>query len=343
MIRDGLGRLAARVSGALGLAIGLAVFLPATVAAHTLNATYTSRLPLAVYLVGAATTVALSFIFVIVRDVRAAPPDLDAEGSLPPAWLRYTLRALGLIGWIWIIAQGIAGNSSDADVATLFLWVYGWVGLAIICALVGPAWHFLDPFSTLHDIGAWVLGRLGVQGWAIADYPERLGRWPAVIGFAFYVWLELVVFAGAATLFIVLVGYTALTLAMMAQFGRDEWRSHGETFTVWFRTLGRLAHWRLVDEEGRVHPRPFGSGLLEPGWSAADVTLVAFGVSSIIFDGLSQTESFFNLFGAPGILERTVILFAFMGIVVAARVRGGSDGRSRRDRRRAACRSPSAT
>ena len=93
VIRDGLGRVAARVSGALGLAIGLAVFLPATVAAHTLNATYTSRLPLAVYLVGAATTVALSFIFVIVRDVRAAPPDLDAEGSLPPAWLRYALRA----------------------------------------------------------------------------------------------------------------------------------------------------------------------------------------------------------------------------------------------------------
>ena len=316
MIRDGLGRLAVRVSGVLGLAIGLAVFLPATVAAHTLNATYTSRLPLAVYLVGAATTVALSFIFVIVRDVRASPPVLDGEGPLPPAWLRYALRALGLIGWIWIIAQGIAGNSSDADVATLFLWVYSWVGLAIICALVGPAWHFIDPFSTIHDIGAWVLQRLGVQGWAIADYPERLGRWPAVIGFAFYVWLELVIFAGASTLFIVLVGYTALTVAMMAQFGRDEWRSHGETFTVWVRTLGRLAHWRLVDEEGRVHPRAFGSGLLEPGWSAADVTLVAFGVSSIIFDGLSQTETFFNLFGAPGILERTVILFVFMGIVV---------------------------
>ncbi len=316
MIRGGLGRVGARVSGAIGLAIGLAVFLPATVAAHTLNATYTSRLPLAVYLVGAATTVALSFIFVIVRDVRAAPPNLDAEGSLPPAWLRYVLRALGLIGWVWIIAQGIAGNSSDADVATLFLWVYGWVGLAIICALIGPAWHFLDPFSTLHDIGAWVLRRLRIQGWAVADYPERLGRWPAVVGFAFYVWLELVIFAGAPTLFIVLVGYTALTLAMMAQFGRDEWRSHGETFTVWFRLLGRLAHWRLVDEDGRITPRPFGSGLLEPGWSPADVTLVAFGVSSIIFDGLSQTETFFNLFGAPGIIERTVILFVFMGIVV---------------------------
>ena len=103
---------------------------------------------------------------------------------------------------------------------------------------------------------------------------------------------------------------------MMAQFGRDEWRSQGETFTVWFRLLGRLAHWRLVDEDGSVATRSFGSGLLEPGWSAADVTLVALGVSSIIFDGLSQTQAFFDLFGAPGLVGRTVLLFAFLGIVV---------------------------
>jgi hypothetical protein len=103
---------------------------------------------------------------------------------------------------------------------------------------------------------------------------------------------------------------------MMAQFGRDEWRSQGETFTVWYRLLGRLAWFRLVDEDGRVHRRSLGSGLLEPGWSAADVTLAAFGVSSIIFDGLSQTKAFFDLFGAPGVVERSVILFAVLGLVV---------------------------
>lgn len=316
MIRDWRGRLAARVSGALGLAVGLAFVLPAAVTAHTLNATYTSRLPLAVYLVGAALTVALSFAFVIVRDVRAAPPVLDAPGSLPPTWLRSLLRAIGLIGWAWIIAQGIAGGSSDGDVATLFLWVYGWVGLAIICAVIGPAWHFLDPFSTLHDLGAVLLRALHVQGWATADYPPALGRWPATFGFAAFVWLELVIQAGPATLFIVLVGYTAFTLAMMAQFGRDEWRAQGETFTVWFGLLGRLAYFARVDEDGRVRHRTFGSGLLEPGWTAADVTLAAVGVSSIIFDGLSQTEAFFSLFGAPAVAERTVLLFAFLGIVV---------------------------
>jgi hypothetical protein len=316
MIGDSRVRIAARVAGAFGLAVGLAAVLPAAVAAHTLNATYTSRLPLAVYLVGAATTVALSFIFVIVRDVRATPPILDDEGSLPPAWLRYLLRVIGLIGWGWVIVQGIAGGSSDANVATLFLWIYGWVGLAILDALVGPVWHFLDPFSTLHDLGAALLRALHFQGWAAADYPPALGRWPATIGFAVFVWLELVILAGPATLFIVLVGYTAFTLAMMAQFGRDEWRSQGETFTVWFRLLGRLAPFRLVDEEGRVRRRTFGSGLLEPGWTAADVTLAALAVSSIIFDGLSQTEVFFNLFGAPGIAERSILLFGFLGIVV---------------------------
>jgi hypothetical protein len=150
-------RVATRVTGALGLAIGLAAALPAAVAAHTLSATYTSRLPLAVYLAGAATTVALSFIFVIVRDVRATPPILDEEGSLPPAWLRYLMRAIGLIAWAWVVIQGIAGGSSDANVATLFLWIYGWVGLAILDALVGPVWHFLDPFSTLHDLGTALL------------------------------------------------------------------------------------------------------------------------------------------------------------------------------------------
>ena len=146
-------RLAARLASGLAVAMGLALVLPATVAAHALNPTYTSRLPLAVYVVGAATAVALSFAFVIVRDVRAAPPDLTSPGTLPPAWLRIGLRVIGLVGWLWIIGQGIAGGASDGEVATLFLWNYGWVGLAIICAIIGPAWHFLDPFSTIHDVG----------------------------------------------------------------------------------------------------------------------------------------------------------------------------------------------
>jgi len=300
-----------------GLSV-IALVAPAAVFAHTLNASYTSRLPLAVYLAGAAATVALSFIFVLVRDVRADRPDTSAPGRLPPAWLRIVLRVIGLVAWIWIVVQGIAGGTSSAEVASLFLWVYGWVAVAAISALVGPIWHFLDPFSTLFDVGAWVIRRIGVTPWDVATYPERLGRWPAVAGFLVVVWIELVLKAGPNVLFIVLVGYTALTLAMMAQYGRDTWRSNAEVFTVWFRLLGRIAPYALTDEEGRVRRRPFFGGLLEPGYVLEDVVIVALGVGSILFDGLSQTQIFFTTFGLPSLPTETVIMAVFLGIIVAA-------------------------
>ena len=308
-----VGRLAAGLS----VVGAIALTAPAIVLAHALNPTYTSRLPLAVYLAGAAATVALSFIFVLVRDVRAERPKPTDAGRLPPAALRLALRALGFLAWLWVIVQGIVGGTSDAEVATLFIWVFGWVGVAMVSALIGPAWHFLDPFSTLHDLGAALVRRLGVAPWEVADYPEALGKWPAVIGLAVVVWIELVVASGPETLFVILVGYTAFTLAMMAQFGRDTWRANAEVFTVWFRVLGRLAPFALADETGRIRRRPFLEGLLEPGWSMADVVIIAIGVGSILFDGLSQTQIWFDLFGLPALPVETLLLAGFLGIVVA--------------------------
>jgi hypothetical protein len=221
---------------------------------------------------------------------------------------------------VWIVVQGILGGSSDAEVATLFLWILGWVLVAMLSALVGPVWHFLDPFSTLHDLGAAALRALGVAGWDRAPYPSGLGRWPAALAFVGVVWLELVLAPGPPTLFIVLVGYTALTLAMMAQFGRDTWRANGEVFTVWFRLLGRVAPYALVDEDGRVARRPFASGLLAGGSTMADVVVAALGVGSILYDGLSQTQVFFDLFGLPTLGAATLLLLGFLGIIAAAAV-----------------------
>ncbi len=306
------------LAAAIAVVAATALAAPATVLAHALGPTYASRLPLAVYLAGAAATVALSFIFVLVRDVRADRPDPQDAGGLPPLWVRAGLRTLGLLAWAWIVVQGILGGSSDGAVASLFLWVFGWVGVAMLSVAIGPVWHFVDPFSTLHDIGAAVIRRLGIDRWETAPYPPALGRWPAVIAFAAVIWLELVLRPGPSTLFVVLVGYTALTLAMMAQFGRDAWRANGEAFTVWFRLLGRLAPYAIADETGRVRRRPFASGLLEPGFTAADVVIVALGVGSILFDGLSQTQVWFDTFGVPALAIQTAQLLVFLGVIVGA-------------------------
>ncbi|MCI0345919.1 MAG: hypothetical protein L0221_10830, partial [Chloroflexi bacterium] len=316
---DRLSRLVARAAP-LAAVLGAGVIAPAGAAAHQLSATYESRLPLAVYLAGAAAAVALSFAFVLLRDVRATPAAVETPRHGVPGWLRIGLRALGLVAWLWIVVQGLfGGGATDADVTRLFLWVYGWVGVALVCAFVGPLWRWLDPFSTLHELFARGLRAAGVGSLEKTPLPESIGRWPAVVGFAAVVWLELVAQGGgSATLFVVVVGYTFYTLAMMAQFGRDDWRSRGEVFGVWFDLLGRLAPFAPVDDGDVrvVRRRPFASGVLEPGWRREDLVLVALGVGSILFDGLSQTAIWVGIFGVPNVAAQTALLVGFMGVIV---------------------------
>ena len=154
-----------------------------------------------------------------------------------------------------------------------------------------PVWRWIDPFTTLYDLIAAAGRRLGIRGLTPQPWPDRLAAWPAVVGFAFFVWLELVAkVADGRPLGLVLIAYTAITLVAMAQFGRDPWRARGETFGVWFGTLGRLARWPAVGDgdDGRVRYRPFGSGLVAASWDRSLVVLVALGTGSIIYDGLSS-------------------------------------------------------
>lgn len=294
--------------------------LPAIVQAHSISGRIDSPLPFAAYVVGAAIAVAASFLIVVVGD--PAPP---SDGPAPPPrvvprWLRRTLKGVGLAAWAWIVLQAVAGGTSDADVAFLFLWVYGWVGLPLLSAFVGPVWSWLDPFTTLHDILAWTGRRLGVGGVTPQPWLARLGIWPAVAGFAFFIWLELValVLQGRG-LSMVVIGYTVITLLGMAQFGRDTWRTHAETFSVWFAIVGRLAPYALdgTPETGRVVRRPFARGLLTSSWTTPSVVMVAFGTGSIIFDGLSQTQTFFDLFSRPGVPVATLLLTLFLGGLAA--------------------------
>lgn len=312
-------RITRRVAPVLGLLL-VTAGSAAPVAAHGMGAVYQSPLPLAVYLVGAGLTVALSFAFILARDLRAATAPDQGRRAVPRA-VRLGLRAIGLIGWAWIMAQGVAGGSSDAAVAGLFLWVYGWVGVAIVSSLVFPAWEWLDPFSTLFDIGAALLRRLGVAPRTPAPLPARLGSWPAVAGFTIFLWLELVVIPDVPGLTLVLVLYTVLTLGLMARFGRDPWRTQGETFGVWFRVLNRLAPLGAdarTAVDGSLVRRAFAAGLLDARWTAPVIALVAVATAGIMFDGGSQTIPFAAAFGAPSLLPKTLLLLGWLALVSGA-------------------------
>ena len=142
----------------------------------------------------------------------------------------------------------------------------------------------------------------GSSGRAPATYPTAAAAWPAVGFFVFFVWLELAYLR--ADMGLVVLGYTILTLAGMAVFGRDTWRDHVEVFSVWFGLLGRLAALRPAGPLGSplVRRQHFPDGLLgqavgpRPSWRSWRSPLRA-----ILYDGLSQTELFYDLFGLPGI------------------------------------------
>jgi hypothetical protein len=294
----------------------LLLLFPAVAAAHSISGRIDSPLPFGAYILGAAIAVAASFAIVAIGD-----PSPPAEAPVPtvrtvPLWLRLALRVVGFVGWLWILVQAIVGGTSAADVAFLFLWVYGWVALPLLSAFVGPVWSWLDPFTTLFDMIAWIGRRAGLAGVTPQPWPERLGAWPAVAGLAFIIWLELVavVLQGRA-LSLTLIGYTVITLLGMAQYGRDTWRANAETFSVWFGIIGRMAPFALErsPESGRVIRRPYARGLLTSRWTMASVVIVALGTGSIIYDGLSQTEVFFNVFGVPGIPMGTLLLALFLG------------------------------
>ncbi len=109
------------------------------------------------------------------------------------------------LGWAWIIAQGIAGGSSDGEVATLFLWVYGWVGLAIVCALHRAGLALPRPVldaprpgrpRSLRRLGDPAAGRRPTTRSGSGAGRRRSAS-------RSFVWLELVIQAGPSTLFVV--------------------------------------------------------------------------------------------------------------------------------------------
>jgi hypothetical protein len=127
-------------------------------------------------------------------------------------------------------------------------------------------------------------------------YPERLGRWPAVLGLFAIVWLELsygvrglpdegIELPGVAPESVALatVFYSLYTFVGMAVFGVDVWLRRGEALSVYFGMFASLAPLEVRD--GRLGRRRWLAGAA--GWSggvpgSAALALTAIGLT--IFD-----------------------------------------------------------
>ncbi len=296
---------------------------------HGFGTRYDLPAPLVLYLFVGGFVVVVSFVLVAVfagerLGERAVRYPRRRAAVLDPLVnsraVRTTGRALGLAWLLAIVVTGFFGSQTAYyNPAEYLVWVYFWALLVVLSGVVGNLWDWINPWIPLH---AAVARLLPLKPWLL---PSRPGIWPAVGLYFLFACLELTsgVAAFPALIATVALAYSVLTVAGMLVFGRDEWLTHCEPFTLLFGIVGRFAPIETEtyrrSRKQAVYLRPWGAGLLRDEPARWDwIVFVILMLSTLAFDGLLATpfwravQPFFYRVGgqAPG---RTVALLALTG------------------------------
>ena len=309
-------------------------FAIAPASAHGFGQRYELPLPLPLYLLGAAATVALSFVvfglFVRRGNARRAFARIDLldnpigriAGRSAVVW---SLRLAVLALFVVTILAGLFGNQNPyRNIAPTLVWIIWWVGLGYVAAFAGDIWGLVNPWRTLFDAADWLYRRVG-GGSELGlrrPYPQALGVWPACILLLAFCWIELVYADAAVPAHIawLAIAYSALTWTGMLVFGRDTWLQHGEVFSLVFGTFARFAPTEAKDS--RLLLRLPAAGLIEDRpVSTSMMAFVLLLLATVLYDGLIGTGEWMELEGGlrsrmPGSAETSGMAIKTAGLVV---------------------------
>jgi hypothetical protein len=282
--------------------------------AHAFGERYDSPVPLALFVLGGAVVVLLSFLLVVRQEVTVDEGAPAQEELVTPGGGALTggLAVLVLAG---LVAAGLVGSQQVAEnIAPTMLWLVVWVAVPLLVGVVGDFTGPVNPFAAIARamdrprLRRAVLGRGRAVRW-----PARLGYWPAVVVFFVAVVGELVVNEVATlprVIAVALLVYAVLCALGGLVAGAQAFTGKGEFFTVLFSTWGRLG-WFRFRAPGR---RGFAGGLDAPfEASASRVVFVLFLLVSVTFDGLLSTPQWGSFTGSlpwdvvPGSRANTVV------------------------------------
>jgi hypothetical protein len=287
------------ISARLAIA-AVAALTPIAALAHTTERAYILLLPTGYYIVGGTLAVALSFALLFfvsgpaIGRLGRARIELFSMPSISSTATSMLSFALLLI----LLAAGLHGSRDPlANPLPLAIWTLFWIGLTILQALLGDIWAVINPWLAPFRLVLRLLGR-SPDDEPLLRYPERLGYWPAVLGFIAFGWFELVDLAPAdpERLALALVTYTDITLVGMILFGEQVWLSKAECFSVFLGFIARLSPLR----------RTGGNWALAfPGATLAEIDalplsgalFVLLTLSTVSFDGLDRTFWWLDLGG----------------------------------------------
>jgi hypothetical protein len=287
-----------------------ALAAPAPAAAHGLVGR--SDLPIPEWLFGWAAAVVLIVSFAALA-LLWQEPRLEGRDSFRPLpeGLSFALvntatevfaGAVGVGLLALTVYAGLEGvQSPQANFAPTFIYVIFWVGLVPASILLGDVFRAFNPWRAIARGAGWAASRAGGPLPAPFRYPERLGRWPAVLGLLGFAWIELAYTNGddPSTLAIAALVYTAITLVAIACFGTEAWMERGEAFSVYFNLFSRISAVEVRD--GRLGLRaPLGAlTRLQPG--PGTIALLVVMIGTVAFDGASEGQPWTDI--APDIQD----------------------------------------
>jgi hypothetical protein len=256
-----------------------------------------------------------------------------------------TAAACGLIGVFLLgvaIYAGLEGTvAPDRNFSLTFVFVTCWLGFPVLGLLFGDVFRAFNPWLPIGRAAGWAFKRLVGQPPVHATYPERLGRWPAALGVAAFVWLE-VVYGASGGVSVGLdpeataraaIAYTAYTLAMMVVFGAEKWCDRGETFSVYFGMFARMGAFEA--RGGRLGIRRMLAATTR--WAAVpgSAAVVIASIGSTAYDGAAegaiqnQIESTFEWLVDQGIglttsrrLAETIFMLVAIAVIAAIYLAG---------------------
>jgi hypothetical protein len=177
------GRGMWRRSGAGWAWILVVVCAPAS--AHGFGMRYDLPLPLLLWIIGAASTVLLSFLFVAIvvrwNPETEAPAEVNLlqwkMGRLVSGQaFRFIARLFAVGALIVIVVAGMIGDQTPTrNLAPTAIWIAWWVGFSYLSAFIGDVWCVINPWAALFE---WYEKSFPIQSaWRRARI-----RWPKTLG-----------------------------------------------------------------------------------------------------------------------------------------------------------------
>ena len=214
-----------------------------------------------------------------------------SSGSCARRVLHGVLGAIsaGLLVLIFLTAL-IGEPSSAQNLSPTFIYVIFWLGLVPLQVVFGNVWRVLNPWLAIANGVEWIWRKLGQEWKPPLEYPERLGVWPAAFFLLCFAALELCYAEPASprALALAIALYSYAMWFGMAAYGRREWDSRGNGFSVYFGLLARIAP--FGEHEGRLVWRVPFSGLSGRETTPGVLAFVAVMLGSVGFDGFSRSS-----------------------------------------------------